>query len=250
MSCGTVFSNAPLQSDIEKKCLRTQKTIHISCFDVNPKTGTAYSSCVVCLPKNRTQQKAYNKTEKGKAKNKIKNAKPEVKQAKADWIASEHGIQKVKERTNTDKYRMKCSKFSKTVAGKAIRKRTYQKHKAATGLMNGIARVIRGENSPTTIASVAFNSPQAVRNHFRRLLADTSMKLIDHGSKWTVEHKIPKSAYDHANKADVLRCWSAANMTILDAKSNKEKWNSIIVNVVTTVPKEFWPQAWNGVIPQ
>ena len=244
MSCGSAKGTAPCGDP--RKCLRTRKWIAADCFDLNPKTGLPMSSCVICVPKNRAQHTAYGKTANGKAKRKIQNDNPEVQQAKADWRNSDTGKVKIKEYTDTDAYREKCSKFSKTESGKAIRKRTYSKHKLATDLMNGFARMMRGGNSPSTIKATSFVSAADARKHMR-LQLDDGCTMADFGSAWTVDHRIPKSAYDHGDPEDVRRCWSKPNMRPLTGKANKEKYTALLPAEVAKVPPELWPKAWGGV---
>lgn len=248
--CGELRSDAPSLEIGTKKCLRTRKTISIKCFNVNPKTGRPYGSCVVCMPKNRAQHTTYGATANGQTKRKIQNEKESIKQMKTDYRHSKEGKTKTKEYTDTPEYRAKCRAFSKTDAGKAIRKRTYKNHKRSTDLMNAFARIIRGGDSPTAITASGFTASMAVRNHFRRLTKGTSMSLKNYGSVWGVDHKIPRSAYDHDDKQDVKRCWSAANMRPLTDKENKDKWTRLIKPIIEEVPVELWPKRWGGVLPQ
>lgn len=236
--CGEVFSAAPAAGDT-KKCLRTRKTISIACFDVNPKTGNPYGSCVVCVPKNRAQHNAYGATEGGKGKRKIQNDKESIKQMKADYRDSDVGKAKTKEYTDTDAYRLKCSNFSKSAAGKDVRKRTYEKHKLSHNLMDAVGRVLNGSDSPLVCAHTSFNE-DSLRAHF-------STAVGERGKDWTVEHHIPRSQYNHDDQEDVKRCWSAANMHPMDPKGNKEKWTRLLPEHVAQVPVEFYPKAWEGV---
>lgn len=226
--------------------MRTRKTIAADCFDLNPKTGVAMSSCVICMPKNRAQHKAYAKTAQGKAKRKIQNDRPEAKKAKQDYRESDVGRSKTKAYTDTDAYRAKCSKYAKTDSGKAARQRSYAKHTLATNLMNGVARMLRGGTSPNTISAISFRSAIDVRNHFRQQLSG-DCTMANYGDAWTVDHRIPKSAYDHNDPEDVRRCWSKANMHPMSGKANKEKWTQLCPEEVAKVPPELWPKAWGGV---
>lgn len=203
--------------------------------------------CVTCQVKSKAQQNAYFRTGHGKAKRKIQNAKPESKEAKKAYRESEVGRAKAKERTNTDEYRAKINAFSKTDARKAIRKRTYSKHKLATDLMNGFARMMRGGDSPNTIKATSFRSAADARAHMREQLSD-GMTMPNYGSVWSVDHRIPKSAYDHSDPEDVRRCWSKPNMRPMDLTANKEKLTTLLPEEVAKVPQELWPKAWEGVV--
>jgi len=202
--------------------------------------------CVTCQEKQKAQQNAYFKTDHGKAKRKIQNDRPEAKVAKAAYRASKEGIVKTKAYTNSDEYRAKTNAFAKTSAGKAIRKRTYSKNKLATDLMNGFARMIRGGDSPSTIKAISFRSAADARAHMREQLSD-GMTSSNYGSVWSVDHRIPKSAYDHSDPEDVRRCWSKPNMRPMHLTANKEKLTRLLPEEVAKVPKELWPKAWEGV---
>jgi hypothetical protein len=214
--------------------------ISIACFDVNPKTGKPFGSCVVCIQKNRAQHRAYSTTDNGKAKSKIQNDKPSVKKMKEEYRRSDVGKANAKERTDTDAFRLKCSKYAKTDAGKAVRKRTYQKHKLSTDLMNAVVRILKGGQAPSFVCRTSFPSEMAIRTHF-------SSAEGDHGKDWTVEHRIPRSAYNHDDPDDVKRCWSAANMHAMTPRENKEKHTKILPEQVAQVPVEFYPKEWAGV---
>ena len=242
--CGEVQSAAPASTEGTKKCLRTRKIISLSCFDANPKTGNPMSNCVLCTAKNRIQHTAYNATANGKAKNQIRNARTEIKKAKQTWKDSDAGKEYTAQYTRTAEYAERGAKFAKSSAGKAVRKRTYEKHHLSTNLMNGVARILRGGTSPSTLTCIAFGTEFQVRAHF----TSPEFPLQSYGKTWSVDHKIPKSAYDHDDPQEVKKCWSPENMRALSAVENKEKSTFIIRSVVETVPVSFWPKEWNGVI--
>lgn len=244
--CGTVESDDPETTIGTKVCMRTRRrSIPMACFNMNKK-GKAMVFCVTCQAKHNEQKRVYFKTDHGKAKKKIQNDKPEVKESKQTYRASEAGRAKTKVRTNTDEHRSKCNTFAKTGAGKAIRKRTYSKHKLATDLMNGFARMMRGGDSPNTAKATSFRSAADARAHMRTQLAE-GMSMANYGTVWSVDHRIPKSAYDHSDPEDVRRCWSKPNMHPMHTTANKEKLNRLLPTEVNNVPKELWPKAWEGV---
>ena len=203
------------------------------------------SNCVICTQRNRKQHKAYNATATGKAKNVLRNARPEIKEAKERWKNSEAGQSYTKQYARTPAYAERGKKFAASAAGKAIRKRTYEKHWLSTNLMNGLARILRSGTSHKTMQCIAFDTEDDVRAHF----VQQGLVLQEYGSSWTVDHKIPKSEYNHNDPEDVLRCWSAGNMCGLPPKQNKEKWVRLIRDVVDTVPVPCWPKAWGGILP-
>lgn len=208
------------------------------CFDLNPKTGNPYGSCVVCLPKNRAQQNTYFATAGGKAKRKIQNNKESIKLLKVNYRNSAVGKAKAKEYHASDKFLQKCRDYAKTDNGKATRKRSYDKHKLSQSLMNATARVLRGGASSIVWAHTSFDENK-LRAHFAEAVGQ-------HGVDWAVDHHIPRSAYDHDDPEDVKRCWSPANMHPMNPKANKEKANTVLPEHVAQVPAEFYPKAWAG----
>ena len=237
MSCGSKTGTAPARS--VKVCLRTRKALSTACFDLNPKTGKPYGSCVICVPKNRAQHVAYGKTAGGKAKRKIQNDKESIKLLKTNYRNSAIGKAKEKEYHGSDKFLQKCRDYAKTAAGKASRKRSYDNHKLSSSLMNATARVLHGANSRLIEGHTSFDD-NSLRAHFASAVGEY---CVD----WTVDHHIPRSAYDHDDPEDVKRCWSPANMHPMDPKANKEKWNKVLPEHVAQVPAEFYPKAWAGV---
>jgi len=194
---------------------------------------------VICVPKNRAQKTTYGNTTGGKAKRKIQNDKESIKQLKTNYRGSATGKAKDKERTDTDAYRLKCSNYSKTADGKATRKRSYDNNKLSQSLMNATARVLHGASSPLIDQHTSFDDDE-LREHLGSAVGE-------YGVDWTVDHHIPRSAYDHDDPEDVKRCWSPSNMHPMEAKANKEKWNKILPEHVAQVPAEFYPKAWAGV---
>jgi len=168
---------------------------------------------------------------------------------KVAWKTSDAGKAKIKEYTSSQKFLDKCKSFNKTEAGRAVRKRSYEKHKASILILKLFARMLHGHNSPKAIAASSFRSAAHVRNHMRRCIAGTPMRMWNYGEIWQCDHKIPRSAYNHDDPEDVKRCWSPENLQPMLCKSNLEKHTAIVPEVVQTVAKEKWPIAWGGVMP-
>ena len=73
--------------------------------------------------------------------------------------------------------------------------------------------------------------------------------MSEHNKTWTVEHKIPCSAYDHSNPIDVKRCWSRANLEALTLSQNQSKSFTIVDAKCIEVGPDYYPVSWNGLIP-
>jgi hypothetical protein len=70
-----------------------------------------------------------------------------------------------------------------------------------------------------------------------------------HDSGWDVDHRIPKSLYDHTNDDDIRRCWNIANLKPLWHTQNLRKTDKVVVAECMEVGQDYWPLSWNGVIP-
>lgn len=66
---------------------------------------------------------------------------------------------------------------------------------------------------------------------------------------WDVDHRIPKTEYDHSNDEDTRRCWSLSNLTPMWHLENLKKTNKILSSECKKVGEEFWPLSWGGELP-
>ena len=249
-TCGTVLSTNPATTVGTKVCPRTRRAVSLACFDKNPKTGQPMTYCVECHKKTKAQKKRYFDTDHGKEKMKERNSRPATKESKKVYRNSPIGKAKAKARAQTEEFKQSCREYAKSDQGKTTRSIYYQNHKLSQSMMNAVARVLRGGTSPLAIANSSFRSETHLREHFRNQIAGTAMTLANYGDEcWGVDHRIPRSAYDHDDPADVRRCWSPENMRPLGTKENKEKSSTIVPTEVAAVPASHWPKAWNGQVP-
>ena len=206
--------------------------------------------CVECRKKTKAQTDAYFKTDKGKAVMKKRNACPETKKSKEAYRNSAAGKQKAKEYAQTDVFKQKCLDYAKSDAGKTVRQAYYEKNKLSQNLMNAFARVLRGGASPIAVKHSSFESEEHIRNHFHRLVEGTNMTAENYGGdNWGVDHRIPRSEYDHSDANEVKNCWSPENVHAMGISENKQKANAIIKSEVDKVPPSMWPKAWNCKVP-
>tara|TARA_B110001452_G_scaffold254727_1_gene246547 strand:+ start:13581 stop:14261 length:681 start_codon:yes stop_codon:yes gene_type:complete len=225
--------------------------VSLRCFDLNPKTGKPKVYCVACERKTKSQTKAYRKTAIGKVKTKERNAKPSSIASKTAYRNSAEGKAKAKEYHGTETFLEKCLDYASSDKGKASRKKHYEDNKLCSSIMNAFARILRGGKdvmSPTAISNSSFKDEAHVRSHFQSLMNDT-FTVWNYGDVWGIDHLIPKSAYDHDDPEDVLRCWSPENMRPLGIKANKEKFLKLDPNCIARVPSTQWPKAWCGTCP-
>ena len=252
-TCGTVYAECPESIEGLKLCPRTRRSIPVRCFEMNPKTGKAKAYCVECEKKTKKQTKAYRVTEHGKSKTKERNSTENAKASKAAYRNGSIGKAKAKTYASSEKFLKKCRQYAKTPAAKQHRKQHYDENKLSTSLMNAFARVIRGGKSPIAVLNSSFESELHIREHIAKQLQATSYSYEDFGggaTNWSIDHAIPRCAYNHDDPEDVRRCWSPSNVRVMNTKANKEKWNAIVEQVVLLVSANCWPKAWGGVLPR
>ena len=67
-----------------------------------------------------------------------------------------------------------------------------------------------------------------------------------------VDHIIPKSRYNLKNHKEMLKCNNPLNLRWLPSKENHSKGCKLRpqdIEVIKTLPKDIYPQSWNGSIP-
>ena len=71
-----------------------------------------------------------------------------------------------------------------------------------------------------------------------------------HKGGWDVDHRIPKSKYDHTDDDDIRRCWNLRNLRPMWHVDNLAKGNTIMASECNLVGSDLWPKAWQGVLPR
>lgn len=66
---------------------------------------------------------------------------------------------------------------------------------------------------------------------------------------WDVDHRIPKSKYDHTDDEDICRCWNLRNLVPMWHVDNLKKTNQVNAAECNAVGSDLWPKAWQGVLP-
>ena len=68
-----------------------------------------------------------------------------------------------------------------------------------------------------------------------------------------IDHIIPVSWYNHNHEDDFRNCNSYFNLRWLSSFENRSRGDSLRpedIEVIKTLPKEIYPKAWNGIIPE
>ena len=171
--------------------------------------------------KLKEAQDRFNKTEKGKAKQKRDDHSPA-------------GIARRKRFRLSDKGKA-CQKRSKTNERGRARERGYDKkrsklmsrkvHRSMIAMLRGVHR------GPSTVPSLGlFKDNAAAMEHFEQQFEpwmtheNYGKHLSNHGygQRWNIGHKIPTAAYNRDDPTEVAKAYAPENLFPQDAKQNAE----------------------------
>jgi len=164
---------------------------------------------------------------------------------------SAHGAAKVKEFSASSKNKDCQRKYWRSEKGKQSVNRRLVKHRKSINLQIGVWHLLSGcrKTSSVVFNRTEFKTSTQLSDHMKSTFPPSAQfSMENYGTAWEVDHKIPRSAYDHDDDDDTNRCWSKANMRACGSKTNKEKNDSIDIELAYTVPEQFWPKAWHGVL--
>lgn len=202
-------------------------------FNVNTKTGKAYTNCRKHHTKMLARHAVHAKTDDGKAAN------ARYKHGAAGKAANQ---------------RYREGDTGQATAGRFVAKRQKRRHASAAmrldGTIAGAAQqLIVGdrETSPTFLERTGWTG-DAFRAHVRAACAAQDIDFDDRKS-WQLEHKIPREAYNFDDPADVRRCWSAANVHAMTKADNMEKSWKLFDHWIASAGAGCFPAAWQGAPP-
>lgn len=193
-----------------------------------------------------------------------------------------------RDRQKLDSYKQKRNEYNRSEPVKAKRREYLQRvtvkerRKKYTGSVNGRKKIhdsrkrwadlpgnrmmlsmheslrrmlVNGGEYKTSFPGKTKTTRQAFVKHIESLF-DKTMTWENYGYRangykggWDVDHRIPKSEYNHTNEEDICRCWSMQNLRPLWHVDNLKKTNRIIPSECAKVGKEFWPLSWEGKLP-
>lgn len=189
---------------------------------------------------------------KVKAYNKKYREDPEsskvLASAKSKWRHSEHGTNVTKEYRNSQLNKDAQAKYWKSSKGKVSVKRRLTKHRHSIDIQIGFSQLLSGARKKSSVVfrCTEFKTAEAVVAHVKSTLVN-GMKWKDYGITWEVDHKIPRSSYDHDDPEDVLRCWSHANVRACCKTTNRSKNCQLCPELVQEVPTTYHPKSWLGI---
>jgi hypothetical protein len=155
-------------------------------------------------------------------------------------------------RVHSDAFKANRKKSSASEAAYKARERRQERKKndPATNMLDKLQHcmvgAIKGNKKTKHLADwTEFRDGASVRSFWK----SKGVKIAEHNKTWTVEHKIPCSAYDHLNPVDVKHCWSRANLEAIPLLQNQSKSFTIVDSKCIEVGSGYYPVAWNGSIP-
>ena len=192
--------------------------------------------CIDC----NVKVKAYNKKYREDPKSALVLAS-----CKKRWRDSDHGKAVTHTYVRSDMNKEAQAKYWATDNGKEAARRRLEKHRHSIDLQIGFSQLLSGSRkvSGVVFRCTEFKSAEEVKAHVYSTL-QPNMRPEDYGSTWEVDHKIPRSEYDHDDPEDVYRCWSRANIRASWITDNRSKNCSVVPNVVATVPHGMRPKRW------
>ena len=187
--------------------------------------------------------KAYNK----KYREDADSAKV-LASAKKRWRESDHGIEVTAKYQSSQLNKDAQSKYWKSSKGKLAVDRRLTKHRHSIDLQIGFWQLLTGSRNTSSVVfrCTEFKSAAQVVAHIEHTRLN-SMAWKDYGTTWEIDHKIPRSAYNHDDPEDVMRCWSCANVRACWKSANRSKNDQICPELVREVPVGYHPKSWSGV---
>lgn len=195
-----------------------------------------------------------NKTTEGAAANKKKKAKYRAsakgKETEAAYVATDFYQTSLKERKA--KYRKSSTYKVATKREFVRRKERYHsdvEYRLKVTLSTTIRKLVNGTRDESqTVMKYAGVDSAMLREHLEKQLSG-AMTLDNYGSVWHLDHIIAKAYYDHEDEAEVKKCWNMANLRPMLGPENSSKGVKIDDNAIANVPKELYPEVFQGRIP-
>ena len=205
------------------------------------KTGDSIRRIGFCHDCN-VKVKAYNK----QYREDPESAKV-MSNAKKRWSGSEHGIAVTAAYRDSDMNKAAQSKYWKSPKGKVAVANRLKNHRHSIDLQIGFWHLLAGGRKTSSVVffNTEFKSKHDVVNHIESVKLD-SMHWNEYGVTWEIDHKIPRSEYNHDDPEDVLRCWSHENVRACCIRANRSKNSKVIPALRDEVPVSKWPKKWGA----
>ena len=152
-----------------------------------------------------------------------------------------------------EKNRIKTRKYNKTPKAIETRSKYYQanivKMRIRALLDHAIKHTKAGKVKSVLKYGINVKAIISWLNNQAKKLGMSSSKLAE---THDIDHIIPMSSYDFNNSKDLINCNRYLNLRWLDSIENRSKGPRLRkqdIEVIKTLPKEIYPQSWNGNIP-
>jgi len=168
--------------------------------------------------------------------------------AKKRWRESDHGIEVTQQYRGSQLNKDAQSKYWKSNKGKEAVDRRLTKHRHSIDIQIGVSQLVSGKRKKSAVVfrCTEFKTAAALIAHVKSTLLD-GMQWKDYGATWEIDHKIPRSAYNHDDPEDVLRCWSRANVRACWKRTNRSKNALLCPALVQEVPVAYHPKSGLGI---
>lgn len=131
--------------------------------------------------------------------------------------------------SNLEKARLRHKKYYETYkdvinAKRLSRKRSDPKLRIICNLRSRLSSIIRGKSRKT------MDLMGCDRNHLLKHLEvqfKKGMTWANYAKRWTIDHHIPISAFDHENKKEMDACWHFSNLKPMWKRDNIRKGKKI-----------------------
>jgi hypothetical protein len=205
----------------QKRCAWCKRSKQLAEFP-SKKSGVVYSHCLVCYNKHKIGQSEYKNTEAGKRKY-------------STWASSKNG------KAHTKKGNQK------KVALRKVDSAARLNH----SLLTMSSQLIRSKAKSSVLLAkhTAFVSATHFLSVMKHSVKIKGFNWSDFNVTWTVDHKIPRSAFDFKNPEDVRRCWSPKNLHVLSPADNKAKAYKLLNHYLMEAETANFPTSWNSQFP-
>lgn len=194
-------------------------------------------------------RRGYNKTPGAKASRKKFNDSEKGLASRQRSRKSVAG--KLRKKKYAEKQKAYRKKWLKTPKGRALQKRRNKqrrsddKHRFDDCLGSTLSRLLSGTtlSSKKSVRFTGFQNAEEFRAYIQTTWTD-GMDWSNYGlgkGKWVVDHICPKILYDHRIAAEVFKCWNWRNLRACWWDKNLSKHAKWEVDLVRSVPTEYWP---------
>lgn len=230
-----------------KRCNYCRKTLSFSAFAEHK--GRLLATCEACRPKKNAVNTKYSNGNAGTKTRSVYWSSAPGKKVRKKYNASDGMKTSLKKWSDSDKG--KAYKVDRNLR-QSKNYHTKPGQKLNLKLCAAFKSIMKQQYKTCShLKYTKFKSIKDVFTYFKSQLhkLGDAITMSDHGSLWSVGHRIPRIYFDHTNMEDVKKCWSKANMFPQSKKANQEDSYFITNENCSAVGADHFPASWNGVVP-